>query len=85
MEKEPERCILLDEKGLKNSYKEFFKPLCLFALGYVREQDVAIEVVQDTFLSLWLNRKKMTDTNHLQAFLYTSARNRCISYLRKKT
>lgn len=48
--------------------------------GFQREE----ELVQETFLALWLSRGKLLDEDHLAPFLFRVARNLCYSELRRR-
>jgi RNA polymerase sigma-70 factor (ECF subfamily) len=56
-----------------------FESLCLFVYSYIPDIEVAKDIVQDTFVSLWQNRDKYQTTNTL---LYTVAKNKSIDYLK---
>jgi RNA polymerase sigma factor (sigma-70 family) len=49
----------------------------------VRDHDLAVDVVQNSFLNAWTNLQKRTVTGNIKAWLYTIARNSAISELRR--
>jgi len=49
----------------------------------VREHELAVDVVQNSFLAAWVNLQKRTVTGNIKAWLYTIARNGAISELRR--
>lgn len=68
-------------------FRELFKPLCSFAIKYVRDLDSAREIVHDVFVVVWEKFETLpADTNH-RSYLFTAVRNRCLNHLRdaKKT
>jgi RNA polymerase sigma-70 factor (family 1) len=42
------------------------------------------EVLQETFIRLWMNRDKLEEIQNPHAWIYTIASNECYKYLRKK-
>ncbi len=64
-------------------FREWYTPLFCFAKEYVIDQEVAKNLVQDTFLSLWEKRKDLSIDTNFQSLLYVITRNNCLNYLRK--
>ena len=64
-------------------FRRMFKPLCALANGLVKNNQVAEEIVDDVFCSLWRNRKKILINVSFQSYLLTSVRNKSFDYLRK--
>ncbi|MDH6304666.1 MULTISPECIES: RNA polymerase sigma-70 factor [unclassified Parabacteroides] len=60
-------------------FKDFYQPLCLFALRYTDQVDDAEDVVQQTFADIWDKRTTIGQINNLKAYLYRSVRNRSLS------
>jgi RNA polymerase sigma-70 factor (ECF subfamily) len=73
-------------KGSTNSFNklfsDYYKNLCLFAYTYVKDTDIAEEIVQEIFITIWEQRKTIIIKTSTRAFLYTSVKNRAINYLR---
>lgn len=55
-----------------------------FIQKMVKSPENAKEVIQATFLRVWLSRDKLTDIDHPKAWLYKVAANECYTYLRKE-
>lgn len=72
-----------DEDAFHTLFTQFFTPLCVYAMRYVSGKEVAEDIVQDTFLKLWKNRKTMVINTSGRNFLVTYVKNACIDYLRK--
>ncbi len=64
-------------------FKEFYAPLCLFAFKYVKDKDVAEEIVQDFFYSYWKDRSNLTIRISLKAYFYMAIRNNALKHLRQ--
>lgn len=65
-------------------FKQYYRPLCLYAAHYLNGDIVASEdIVQDCFVKLWQQEAKR-DITDKRAFLYTAVRNACIDSLRRQ-
>lgn len=68
-------------------FKELFQihhqHLINFACKYVRNKQVAEDILQDVFMSMWINKDNI-DFEHQQIkpYLYKSVYNRCINYIK---
>ena len=76
------QCDITNEewvKGLKNDPNKFFERLFReitpglyrFALTYTMNEEVAEDVVQDTFMRLWTVAPSLPDNTNLSAYLYS--------------
>ncbi len=74
--------IISFQNGDRNAFKHFFdlfyKHLCLFATG-ITNQEIAEDIVQDSFVKLWERRDKFATQESIKAFLYLSTKNACIN------
>jgi len=66
----------------KNLFLEYYDMLCNFAYTYVRSKEVAEDIVQDVFFSLWSNKVNLDFTNP-GPLLYKYTKNKSIDYLRR--
>ncbi len=55
-----------------------------FCFGMLGNRAVADEAAQDTFLKLWQERGRYRPCNKFRAYLFSIAKNRCISLLRRR-
>lgn len=70
--------------ALKSLYMAYFGPLMRFTGMYVSSPAEAEEVVSDTFLAIWNNRKQLPDIANFDSYIYMVARHKAISYYRKQ-
>lgn len=63
-------------------FREMFKPLCSFALKYVKDLDEARNLVHEVFISVWDKYDTLPDDTNFRSYLFTSVRNRSLNYLR---
>ncbi len=74
-----------DRKSFEALFKLFYEKLFRFSMNYVQSRPIAEEIVSDVFLKLWQNRKKLTEINNINTYLYVATKNQSINYLQKKT
>lgn len=72
----------LDKQSFEILFKTHFKGLTFFALEYVKDYDIAREIVQEVFVNLWEKRNSIDLEKSPKSYLGTSVRNRCLNYLR---
>ncbi|WP_020529934.1 RNA polymerase sigma-70 factor [Flexithrix dorotheae] len=65
--------------------KKYDDALTQFAKSYVKNLEIAQEVVSDTFYVLWERKGGLEDIRNLESYLYISTKNRCLDYLKSKT
>lgn len=70
------------QSAFKSLYHHYFDRLLRFVYLYIPSRSEAEEIVSDTFLSIWNNRKKLPAVNNFDAYIYTITRYKTISYLR---
>ena len=72
-----------DERAFEQVYNIFYHPILFFTRNMVREED-ALDITADTFVKLWKRRHAFDSLINIRAFLYITARNACLDYLRWK-
>ena len=60
----------------------FYRYLVLYAMRYVRQQEVAEDVVQEVFVAIWESDKEYNSYHGFRAFLYDSVKNKCLNHLK---
>ena len=73
-----------DEKAFRELFVEFYPALCVFAMRFSIQEEVAKDIVQDVFFKIWKNRKDTYITTSFRSFMITSVRNHCIDFLRRQ-
>jgi DNA-directed RNA polymerase specialized sigma24 family protein len=68
-----------DRAAFEALFRLHYRPLCGFAMGYLKDGDKAEDLVQDLFFRLWLDREKVNVTTSVKAYLYAAVRNRCLN------
>ncbi|HSC37691.1 MAG TPA: sigma-70 family RNA polymerase sigma factor [Chitinophagaceae bacterium] len=72
-----------DTVAFRRLFDRYRDPVFTFAMHYTHRQDAAEEIVQETFLKLWLLREKLPLVERFEAWLFVVTRNFSYSYLRK--
>lgn len=70
------------QTALKSLYGAYYQRLMRFTKLYVSSSVEAEEIVSDTFLAVWTNRKSLLDIQHFDSYLYTIVRHKIVSYYR---
>jgi RNA polymerase sigma-70 factor (ECF subfamily) len=73
-----------DQLAYAELFKRFAPPLTRFTKSIVHTKELAEEIVSDVFIRLWEKRKTLDQVQHLKMYLYISARNYAVNYLRSK-
>jgi RNA polymerase sigma-70 factor (ECF subfamily) len=74
-------------EGNSNAFKYVFDlyyvHLCRYVTNFTSDPDVAEDIVQSCYVSLWKQRKKIIFTSSLKSYLYKSCYNGYIDFYRK--
>ena len=73
-----------DELAYKKLFFHFYTSLHRFSLGIVKDFEVAEEIVSDTMMKMWDMGNKLATIEKLDAYLFTSIKNACFTFLSKK-
>ncbi len=72
-----------NEGAFELLFRSEYSNLKIFVSRYITDDDVAEDIVQECFMRLWVNRKRINPKLNLKSYLYTIARNGAISEIRK--
>lgn len=70
-----------NEVAFRSLFQQYYPILAKFAQRYVYDSSACEDMIQDTFINLWENRKKI-QIYSLKSYLYTTIKNKCLDYLR---
>lgn len=73
------------DKAFRQLFEMYKDNLYHTALRLAKDEFLADEVLQETFLQIWVNRSKLLDVRDFDAWLYRIAKNVFLARLRKKT
>lgn len=71
-----------DKAAFRVIFNAFQQSIFNFLLYKVKDQALAEDLLQDTFLKLWENRKKLKEEESVKAYLYKIASNLYLNHLR---
>lgn len=71
-----------DAGAFSDIYNKYYPNVYYFVRQFVKEREDAKDITADIFVKLWNMRSNITSIKNMQAFLYVSARNSCIDFLR---
>lgn len=86
-QREIELCAALkasDKKAFKEVYLSFFSQLEAFVNNYVSDPEVAKDIAQESFVSLWQHRSGLDPEKGYKSWLLIVARNKTLSWFRKQ-
>ena len=63
-------------------FRNYYTLLFLYAQKFVRDEDIALDLVQDVFALVWEKKKFHLTDEHLKAYLFNSVRNACVNHLK---
>ena len=75
---------LTRKEKFKRRFDRYYANLCREAFRYIPDRDECEDIVQETFISMWNNEKDALPENEFAAYMVSSVKNRCISFLRKR-
>lgn len=73
-----------EERAFHEMFMKFRSYLVLFAMRRVRQQEVAEDIVQEVFITVWEDKKTYNSYSGFKAYLYDLVQNRCFNYLKHK-
>ncbi len=73
------------EQGFANIYNHYWTKLFSVAYNYTRSREAAQEIVQEVFVSLWLQRGSLSVHTSLYGYLLGAVRNRIYDHIDKQT
>ena len=65
-------------------YRNYSRRLYEFSISILKSSEEAENIVQEVFLNLWLNRKKVEKGSSVKYYIFTIAYNSSISIIRKR-
>jgi RNA polymerase sigma-70 factor, ECF subfamily len=72
-----------DTAAFETLFTAYYEPLLRYAVGYVKSRPAAEEMVQDVFLTCWVQREQWQVEGSVKGYLYAMTRNRALNWLRR--
>ena len=67
------------KEEFKRSFEKYYPVLCNIAYRYLLDKETSEDIVQDTMLSVWQNKKDLLPESELVPYLKVSIRNNWLS------
>jgi RNA polymerase sigma-70 factor (family 1) len=83
MDKLFQRVVNDDYRAFEQLFRQTYRSLCSYSNQLVVSPQLAEEIVDDVFCTLWRNRKRIHISSSFQSYLIVSIRNRSLDCLRK--
>ena len=75
---------MVQANGIESLFRLYYRPLCVYALHYLRDKDQIEDLVQETFMAYWMKQTTDGGIDSPRAYLYAAVRNRCIDAIRRR-
>lgn len=72
-----------DQKKFRQLMELTSNELLWFAVGFLKNKEIAEEIVSDVYVNIWNNRTQLEKIINLKSYLFVCVRNGCLSHLRK--
>lgn len=73
-----------NEEALELLFKKYYSPLCNFTNTYLNNTHLSEDLISDLFADIWFKRSKIKVSQNVKAYLFQSAKNNTLAYIRKK-
>lgn len=73
---------LFDSQTFEKLFSKHFSNLTGFVYNYVRDGEIAKDIVHDAFLLLWNKRKCLNPVYPVKSYLFALAQHKALNYLR---
>lgn len=73
-----------DDKAWEELYRYFYAPLCSYSAKIIGDADAAEDIVQGILVHLWRSPFNFTDIKAITTYLYRSAYNGSLNFIRNK-
>jgi RNA polymerase sigma-70 factor (ECF subfamily) len=78
------RLIEGDQTAFELLFRFYYPGLLIFTKQILFDTIEAENIVQEFFVNIWLNRKKIKDSSTLKGYFFTSVKNRALNFLKSK-
>jgi RNA polymerase sigma-70 factor (ECF subfamily) len=65
-------------------FNELYSPLCQYCMNLVNDKETAEDIVQEQFVYIWENRKRLGNIKSLKSYIYKAVRNKSINHLKRR-
>jgi RNA polymerase sigma-70 factor, ECF subfamily len=65
-------------------FNYYYSSLCAFTMQYIKDRIEVEDLVQDFFVSLWMEAPNIQIRSSLKSYLFASVKNRCLDFRKHK-
>lgn len=73
-----------DKKVFELFYKKYYQQLFALAYRYVRQMEIAEEIVHDLFITVWNKSEQLNVQHSLKSYLFKAIVNSSLNYIKKE-
>lgn len=73
-----------DDKAFELLVQKYLSPLYNFIFQFIRDQHVAEDLVQETFIKVWKHIRRFDQKKSFKTWIFTIAKNTTFDYFKKK-
>lgn len=73
-----------DIRAFEAMFRQYYAPLVAYAAKYMKDTEIAREIVQDFFVRLFEKRQLLSIDTSVKSYLYRSVYNCCINYINQQ-
>ena len=74
-----------NKKSFDDLYYYYYPKLYAFSKTFLKVEDDINDILQEVFIKIWDNRKKIKNVETFNAWIFTIAKNSVVTYFRKKS
>jgi len=71
----------INHEQFERLYTQYYARFVIIARRYVRDSEVAQDLVMDGFVAFWENRDRMASDTNIPGYIITTIKNRCLDFL----
>lgn len=73
-----------DNRSFRVLYEKYVSDLYHFIYRYLRSEDITDDIVQDTFIRLWVHRERLDENRSVRSYLFTISYRQMLKELRRQ-
>lgn len=73
-----------NEHALDLLFEKYYNKLCNYVYIFLNDHTLSEDIITDLFTNIWLKRNRIEVKQNFKSYIYRSAKNAALAYLRKK-
>jgi len=61
-------------------FNHYYSSLCAFSMQYIKDRNAVEDLVQDFFVSIWMEAPRLQIESSLRSYLFAGIKNRCLDF-----